>query len=88
MLSFMIALLVLVGLLIIGIVYLAQKHGKTKTKLFEDTWRTAGDQQKVVSALGPDTREGLQEASRGDKSRTENYQVKKEKLLRFSEWNS
>ena len=29
----MIALLVLVGLLIIGIVYLAQKHGKTKTKL-------------------------------------------------------
>jgi len=33
MLSFVITLLILVGLLIIGIVYLAQKHGKTKTKL-------------------------------------------------------
>jgi hypothetical protein len=71
-----------------GAIVIIGKDGKTKTKLFEDTWRTAGDQQKVVSALGPDTREGLQEASRGDKSRTENYQVKKEKLLRFSKWIS
>ena len=33
MLSFMIALLVLVGLLILGMVYLSQKYGKAKTKL-------------------------------------------------------
>jgi len=33
MLSFVITLLVLVGLLILGIVYLAQKYGKAKTKL-------------------------------------------------------
>ena len=33
MLSFVITLLVLVGLLILGIVYLAEKYGKAKTKL-------------------------------------------------------
>ena len=33
MLSFVITLFVLVGLLILGIVYLAQKYGKAKTKL-------------------------------------------------------
>ena len=71
-----------------GAIVITGKDGKTKTKLFEDTWRTAGDSQKVASSFGGDTIEGLTEASRGDKARLQKNQVEKGRLLGFNEWNS
>ena len=50
MLSFVITLLVLVGLLILGIVYLAEKYGKAKTKLMvAKVQKKASDNAKQIT---------------------------------------